>query len=92
MPIEETGAPASAFFPPIDFAPAETREALATGKSVIWNDGEKSGYVLVSEVQSAGGQSCRNVSYTRFEAEGQLQSEDVLWCQTTSMAWVPSSL
>lgn len=77
------------FDPPAAFVPKETLQALQSGSSVIWHQGKKSGYVLVSQEQDYNDKACRSVSYSLIAAGAQIQSSPVTWCRPAGSEWVP---
>ena len=67
--------------PPAGTVDRETARALRTGRTQRWNERGERGYVLVSKAVAYGSRECRQISYTRFQEDGQASSPSTQWCR-----------
>lgn len=67
--------------PPAGTVDRETARALRTGLTQPWSERGQRGYVLVSQAVAYGSRECRQISYTRFQENGQASSPSTQWCR-----------
>ncbi|QZD90939.1 hypothetical protein K3148_06030 [Qipengyuania aurantiaca] len=67
--------------PPAGTVDRETARALRTGLTQPWSERGQRGYVLVSKAVAYGSRECRQISYTRFQEDGQASSPSTQWCR-----------